>query len=170
MSTSKSVAAFLADNAPNRRGSMLDPFETELRELAEAGASLRQLIKYLWLNHQIKPSSSSFSLWLLRRGIGSSGRTVRQPAPRASDSAASQEAVAAQRRRPMPQGVPAPLFGRAPPVTAPAPGYVPGSTRFEAPGMPLSAKPASNAQLDAVVAAAMARANQHTLTKRAKGE
>ena len=167
MSASRSVAAFLADNPPNRRGSMLDPFETELRELAKAGASLRQLIKYLWLNHQIKPSSSSFSLWLIRRGIGSSGRTVPQPAPRAS---ASQEAVAAPRRRPMPQGLPAPLFGKATPMTAPAPGYVPGSTRFEAPGMPLSAKPASNADLDAVVAAAMGRANQHTLTNRAKRE
>lgn len=169
----KSVDDFLAQRglltesgAIARHRAMYDPFVAELRELAERGATLALLMDYLWLNHQVKvKSKGSFSEWLIRQGIGTSARVIGQPASRVPKAAtASQTPSTAPRRRPMPVAAPVtPLFGKAAPVTGHGPGFVPGSRRFESPGMPLSAKPASNAELDAIVEAAMAGANEKSL-------
>lgn len=81
--TSKAVADFLAAHgltpgATGRRsrGSSLDKVEDEMRELASGGASINEMLRYLWLHHQIKPARSGFAAWLVRRGIGSSGRDL----------------------------------------------------------------------------------------------
>lgn len=81
--TSKSVADFLAANglAPDavprrKRGSTLDKVESEIRDLAAAGASINEMLKYLWFYHQMNPARSGFAAWLVRRGIGSSGRQL----------------------------------------------------------------------------------------------
>lgn len=86
--TSKSVADFLAalalkggTSAQRRKGSELDKVEPEVRELAAAGASINEMLQYLWQNHQMRPARSGFAAWLLRRGIGSSGRQVEKPVP-----------------------------------------------------------------------------------------
>jgi hypothetical protein len=84
--TTKSVADFLAARGVGRRkrGSILDAVESEVRELAAAGASINDMLEYLWLNHQMKRARSGFAAWLQRRGIGSSGRQVAPPSPRHS--------------------------------------------------------------------------------------
>lgn len=84
--TSKTVADFLVAQGltpgaatQRRRGSDLDRVQSEVRELAAAGASINMMLKYLWLHHQMKPARSGFAAWLLRRGIGSSGRVLVAP-------------------------------------------------------------------------------------------
>lgn len=73
---SETVQAFLAANgvqADGRRTSSLGPYEAEIKQLAEGGASLRLIQRYLVETHAVTATPGWLWKWMTGRGIRLAG-------------------------------------------------------------------------------------------------